>query len=45
MKNTTLCYLSRADGAVLMLYRNKKKNDENLKTAAEYFLEESDIGE
>ena len=23
----------------------KKKNDENLKTAAEYFLEESDIGE
>ena len=29
MKNTTLCYLSRADGAVLMLYRNKKKNDEN----------------
>ena len=29
MKNTTLCYLTREDGAVLMLYRNKKKNDEN----------------
>ncbi len=28
MKNTTLCYLEN-DGAYLMLYRNKKENDEN----------------
>lgn len=28
MKNTTLCYLEK-NGAYLMLYRNKKKNDPN----------------
>jgi len=28
MKNTTLCYIRRGDEC-LMLYRNKKKNDEN----------------
>lgn len=28
MKNTTLCYISNGD-KVLMLYRNKKKNDSN----------------
>lgn len=28
MKNTTLCYIEK-DGKYLMLYRNKKKNDEN----------------
>jgi 8-oxo-dGTP diphosphatase len=28
MKNTTLCYLEK-DGCYLMLYRNKKENDEN----------------
>ena len=28
VKNTTLCYIEK-DGAYLMLYRNKKKNDEN----------------
>ena len=28
MKNTTLCYLEK-DNCYLMLYRNKKKNDEN----------------
>lgn len=27
-RNTTLCYLEK-DGAYLMLYRNKKENDEN----------------
>ena len=29
MKNTTLCYLYRPDGRVLMLHRVKKKNDCN----------------
>ena len=28
MRNTTLCYLER-DGKVLMLFRNRKKNDVN----------------
>lgn len=28
MKNTTLCYIEK-DGKYLMLFRNKKKNDEN----------------
>ena len=28
MKNSTLCYITRGD-SVLMLYRNKKKNDAN----------------
>ncbi|MBP5173487.1 MAG: NUDIX domain-containing protein, partial [Clostridia bacterium] len=28
MKNTVLCYISRGD-SYLLLYRNKKENDEN----------------
>ena len=28
MRNTTLCYIEK-DDSYLMLYRNKKKNDEN----------------
>ena len=28
MKNTTLCYIEK-DSSYLMLYRNKKQNDEN----------------
>ena len=28
MRNTTLCYLER-EGRLLMLFRNKKKHDEN----------------